>query len=226
MQWAQDLQAGALDPIVWGRKASRLADCTRFGLSVPPGLAITRGAESERILDETALADLIQPWLTVNNPRAVILRASEISEDGDETAAAGLSLSVADVPATAAIVSQTLVESGILLGEGSVVIQSQLQASWFGVLMTIGGGWRIEMSKSHQAVTSGDAIDAWLETDGDQYDAGGACIAGAPILSLAINSKLLVDRLMPPFGRHLDVEWAWSHGTMSLLQVRPLTVQL
>jgi len=217
---------------LWGNKAARLSQAARLGFAVPPALCFQAGG-----LAGQATSAALSSWLACYRPKSVIVRTSSVREDIATSANAGRTVSVADCPPDVGAILST-VQQDILstlpgwMGADNpglcVMVQEQLDAAFAGVAFLIGSRLTVELSiGSTSTVTSGALPDLRLELPGTSVArAEGTAIGHVPVMAIGEALHRVCSGLREALDFEVDVEWAWSSGAISVLQVRPVTALL
>jgi rifampicin phosphotransferase len=229
--------AGGDDPGVVGAKAAALARARRAGLPVLDGFAITTAAAAaiaEGTASGRAMALLSAAWreLSAAGTRALVVRSSTVSEDGESSSMAGRFTSVLDVRGWESflVAIGAVVESagGEPIG---VLVQPFLEPAWGGVMFgadpVTGRSDRIVVS----AVSGGPDRLVSGQVDGVQFTLSphGRLGEHTDRLPSGLRQRRrhlarLARQAAAVFGSPQDVEWAIDvDGQPVLLQSRPIT---
>jgi rifampicin phosphotransferase len=236
--------ARALEPALTGGKAAALARAAAAGVRTLPGVVLTTAFCAEidagaRVDGHPAVREVLDRCGGAG--ARLVVRSSSVAEDTDESSMAGQFASVIDVRGLDALVDavQAVLDSRTRAGAAdqpiAVLVQPLLAPEvggvMFGVEPVTGRTDRRVMaaaSGAPEALVSG-------EVDGSRYvvDADGAVVeesAGdGPTLDAGRLAELaaLSDEVAEVFGGPQDVEWAIdTHGTLWLLQSRPVTTEV
>ena len=230
LRWLDDIGPG--DHAEVGGKAHVLARLRRAGLPVPNGFVVTPSFRDDAAL-ASALASL---------PGPLAVRSSAAAEDGAEASFAGQFRTELDVAGAAAVkaavercraVSATARDyaraMGLDPGESiPVLVQQFVEPVAAGVAFTRHPSDPAAMLVEARA-GRGDALVSGLVSP-DRYtidratsevrEGGGGCLDAAMLTAVTA----LARRAEALLGVPQDVEWAFAHGGLVLLQARPITV--
>jgi len=224
----------------FGGKASGLSKINSFGLSVPKGFALHKGAYKYYALNEQfppGLKEDLKEKLSALEGKRLIVRSSAIGEDADDFSFAGqLDSFVVESNIQAVIAGVTKCWdsihnsraaayqkiSGNRLSEMGVVIQQFIEADYSGVLFTqspknINHTYVEYVKGGAEPLVSGSVTPFSFSVNGD--------------LELIVHSELPFDHkvlvnsamhLKGNFKKHLDIEWIYFNGKFHFVQARPI----
>lgn len=214
-----DLQRRELDHRAWGYKISRLSIAVRGGFRVPPAICMT----SDEVVAAITLGRAIGSWLDLIRPTRVVVRSSSRFEDGIDFARAGWSRSVLDCTPEAGAISRVLTDLNRASDrQMAYLVQQQIDAQIGGVAFFDGETLTAEVCETTNGVTSGRAPLATIEVAGGHLKAR-LSEPTLPITALTTTLYTTSQGLRHLFGFDVDCEWAYVRGTLSVLQVRPVT---
>jgi pyruvate,water dikinase len=236
--------ARARDPALAGGKAAALAQAAAAGMRTLPGQVLTTAFCAEidagaRVVDHPAVRDVLE---RSNGPDAqLVVRSSSIVEDTEESSMAGQFASVIGVRGLDALVDavQVVLDSRAAAGAAdqpiAVLVQPLLEPVLGGVMFGVDPVTGRSDRRVIAAVAGGPAALVSGEVGGSRHvlDADGAVVERSdcegPSLDAALLAALaaLSDEVADVFGGPQDVEWASdAHGTLWLLQSRPVTTEV
>lgn len=243
---------GATNAARVGAKAAVLAELRLAGFPVPPGVSVPVDAfdpADGRLRDAAAerLRDLVSSTLG-RGPYAV--RSSGVSEDGAETSFAGQFDTLLDVPLhdlPDAVVrcrlsrgsTRVTAYAGPEQLELAVLIEPMIAAEAAGVAFTrdpVTGTDCVVVEAVPglgERLVSGDATpqrwtvdmnaSVWKQHPAGHDPAGPDRTDGPLDADQALAVADLARRVAAARGAPQDIEWAWSDGSLWLLQARPIT---
>lgn len=248
---ADDRDATDADRV--GAKAAVLAELRLAGFPVLPGVSIPVDAfmpEDGRLRSAAAerLRDLVSSEL---GPGPFAVRSSGVSEDGTETSFAGQFDTLLDVPLhdlVDAVIRchasrgspRVAAYAGSEQVELAVLIEPMIAAEAAGVAFTrdpVTGTDRVVVEAvpgpGERLVSGGETPQRWIvHPDGSepnqdlsehQHRSGLDGTDGPLEAGQALAIADLARRVAAIRGTPQDIEWAWSDGSLWLLQARPIT---
>ncbi len=220
----------ATDAAQFGSKAARLSALMRAGFRVPDGICISAESIDDPAIP-AAVARLAPPFA---------VRSSGLNEDSGVASFAGqfetfLNVDAAGVPdavrrcaesGRSDRVSAYARVHGIEAGGTAVLVQRMIAPEWAGVLFTANPVTQnLREMVVNAAAGLGDQVAAGtvkprsLRIDRDGRNLGPDALEDALLRELARAGRE-IERVM---AEPADIEWAWLHGELHILQARPIT---
>lgn len=217
-----DLRSDTLAEAHWGPKATRLNRLARgVPHRIPPALCI----RAEALRCDEATSQSINRWLRVERAQSVIVRSSLMSEDGERSAQAGVSLSSKLIDPDTNVITRIVREfaarqPSLGAGEGSVLIQTAVHGSHYGVTFAKGDSTHTEFGAKWAQVTSGREPDGSIIVMTNSTKVRSSQVEPHWLMEQLAQVSTEVQHI---FGHDLDLEWIGAGGNVFVVQARPIT---